>query len=76
MAYGGGEESQKRILGCILLGAMPPAGLDEALESLRQIIEYWLEEAQYTPLSPPTPVQRSNGHIVSAGPRPDLVIAD
>ena len=76
MAYGDGDESLRRILGCILLGAMPPEGLEEAIDSLKEILEFRLENERLAQLRTQPAVQYGLGTIVHSGPRPNLVLAE
>jgi hypothetical protein len=75
-AHGDGEESYRRIWGCIILGLMPPEGLEEAVDSLREILEFRLENARLAQAQDRTNVHYGLGPVVSVSQRPDLVLAD
>jgi hypothetical protein len=64
----------KRMMGFALMFAMPSDGLDEALSSLEEIIQFRLERLQTLAL--PAQVRRSVGKRMSSGPSPELVIAE
>lgn len=63
----------KRALGCLMILRMPEGGLNEALASLRDMLEFYVEVPQLTP-PPKRPVRQLTGRAGMAGKRPDLVI--
>ena len=65
--------SFKRALGCLLMLKMPKEGLDEALASLRDMRDFYLDASQLKP-SPRRPDQQLTGRVGMVGKRPDLVI--
>ena len=71
---GDDETTIKRALGCIMLTAMPPSGLDETLQSLREFLEFYT----YTPKKSLPSGQRkvSSGQVVVKGKRPGMVIGE
>lgn len=71
----GQREIIKRFLGHILISQMPPEGIDEALVSLREILEYHRGNAFYK-LSEPEIIRRGTGKVTEASERPDLVISE
>lgn len=70
-----GEEARKRFLGCMIFSLMPPQGIDEALTTLVEILEYHIENAQYS-LPEPEITHRGTGKITGISSRPDLVISE
>ncbi len=72
-AVGHGDDFLKRIMGCALMFRIPSNGIDEALTSLGEISEFWLEKANDRSL--PSAMQQNAGRVVSVHPLPELVIA-
>jgi hypothetical protein len=72
---GAGQDVLKRWFGCLMLAMMPGDALNEALESLEDLIEFHTSTARPI-FPPPTLGQRIEGHVVRAFHRPDLMIAD
>ena len=70
-----GNDAVKRVIGCAMIFAMPEEGINEALASLRDILEFSYE-ATHGMLPPPVAVRRSMGRIVGTTRRPDLVISE
>lgn len=70
-----GQDSLKRLLGCLLISYMPSEGIDEALMNLKEIWAYYIERAQYR-LPEPEVSHRGTGKIVGISERPDLVISE
>lgn len=62
-----------RYLGCIMIGFMPDEGLEEALFSLRDMLEFY----SHKPAPPPARLapKAINATIADKKKRPDLVIA-
>ena len=71
----GGEEAIKRLLGCVLVSIIPAEGIDEALTSLKEILEYHLENVRYK-LPEPEITHRGTGKISGISERPDLIISE
>jgi hypothetical protein len=63
----------KRYFGCIMIGFMPDEGLDEALLSLRDMLDFYRHKP--TPLPPMLSPKTISGTITNKKKRPDLVIA-
>ena len=74
-ATGDGKSALKRIIGCALIAHLPDEAMDEALESLRDIFDFWSRSRHYI-LSQPTVGSPIKGKIVSSMHRPDLVIPE
>jgi hypothetical protein len=74
-ARGDGDEYKKRALGCLLMGLMPPKGLDDAVETLREALVYWVEQEQVRPALTPV-TSESVGVDAGRGVRGTLEIAD
>jgi len=67
-----GTPGFKRLLGAyLLLSQVPESALDEALEGLADVIEFY---AQPVDSLPTTHVVNGTGHIVSTSVRPRLVM--
>lgn len=70
---GVGEDALKRWLGCVILSLMPEEGLEEALLSLKDILEF----RSYTkPHTKPRISHHTTGKVVSKSQRPDLVVSE
>ena len=69
---GDAEDVKKRWLGCALLFAMPKQGLEEALTSLMDILEFNFAN-RYLKIAPVTTIEGS-GKFVDISERPDIVI--
>ncbi len=66
-----GETALERFLGCVMIGVMPDQGLEEALYSLWDMLEFYSQEPLHrAPLKPET----INATVVDRKKRPDLVI--
>jgi hypothetical protein len=72
---GEGQDVLKRWLGCIMLAMIHEDALNEALESLKDIIEFHTYTARQI-LPPPTLGQSIEGKVVRALHRPDIIIAE
>lgn len=68
-----GETALERFIGCIMLGIMPNQGVEEALNSLWEMFNYYSEEPLYSERSQVKP-QTVSGTIVDKKKRPDLII--
>ena len=68
------ETGLERLIGCVMIGIMPDEGLEEALLSLHDMLEFYNRKPS------PRPVQLArtpiNGTIVGRRKRPDLVISE
>ena len=72
---GRGESDVKRWMGCMFMACMPDGGLDDALTSLKDVLEFALEDMQVAlPAAPEAP--RVSGKATSPSERPELVIAE
>lgn len=71
---GAGQSAVKRMVGCALLVAVPDDGLDEALEALKDIIEFRCGTLTWAARALPSPPRV--GHLVGRVRRPDLVVAE
>jgi hypothetical protein len=71
----GERRSVKRLLGYAMIFFMPEEGVDEALTSLRDILEFSYESPRGM-LPPPAVMRRHVGKIVRTSQRPDLVISE
>jgi hypothetical protein len=71
----GEENSVKRLLGCVMIAAMPEEGVEEALQSLKDILEFWQHPAQRMLPSPPT-IHYMTAKVLSISERPDLVLSE
>jgi predicted RNase H-like HicB family nuclease len=58
-----------------LVSIIPAEGIDEALTSLKEILEYHLENVRYK-LPEPEIAHRGTGKISEISERPDLVISE
>lgn len=72
----GGPKALERLMGCLLIGAIPSAGLEEALASLKDIFEFWYDQPPPRPRPLASVVHHGVGHVVSVGSRPDLVLVE
>ncbi len=70
---GGGGDALKRLIGCAILGIMPEEGIDEALTSLKDILDF---RTSYRMLPGAVESRQTTGRIVSTSQRPDLVIPE
>lgn len=68
-----GETAFVRFLGCLMIGLMPDEGLDEALSSLRDMLEFYGQKPAGIHHTPQIP-QTINARIIEQKKRPDLVI--
>jgi len=71
---GSGEACVKRIIGCAILSLMPERGLHEALDSLKDIFEFYLEKPSSLP--PPRASRSIAGVSGAAKKRPDLLVEE
>ncbi|MDP2673714.1 MAG: hypothetical protein Q8Q00_02270 [Dehalococcoidia bacterium] len=71
----GGDDVAKRAIGCWMLFIMPEEGVDEALTSLKEMVEYHYETSRGI-LSPPAKTLTQRGRIVGTAERPDLIISE
>ena len=72
---GCGETDAKRLLGTFIVWALPEEGLDEALHSLRDMLEFYKKQ----PIQPLMALPRHNvieGVLVDRKKRPGLIITD
>jgi len=71
---GGTESAFGRSLGCIMIGFMPDEGLEEALFSLRDMLEFY----RYKPAPRPKRLapKAINATIADKKKRPDLVLTE
>lgn len=67
-----GETALERFLGCVMMGIMPDEGLEEALYSLRDMVEFY--NRQPLPHHSPLTSAPIDATIVGRKKRPDLVI--
>ena len=69
-----GETALERFLGCIMIGIMPSQGMEEALSSLWEMLNFYGEESllyrEHISVKP----QTINGTIVEKKKRPDIII--
>lgn len=71
----GEENAVKRLAGCAMICFMTEEAVDEALISLRDILEFSYE-SPHGVLPPPMATRRHMGRIVATSHRPDLVISE
>ena len=72
---GDGQYALKRWLGCVILAMIPEDALNEALESLKDIMEFYAYTPHHT--LPSLGITRyTTGRIVSKSQRSDLVISE
>lgn len=69
-----GETALERFLGCIMLGIMPSQGLEEALSSLWEMLNFYGEESPFCRKHISVKLQTINGTIVEKKKRPDIII--
>lgn len=74
-SVGRGEDYLKRFLGFALLVNMPGDGLLEALTSLKEIWEFYLENLQYR-LPEPDVIRTGIATVATVSESPDLVISE
>lgn len=72
---GVGEEAVRRWFGCLVMAAMPDAGVDEALSYLRDAYVFHCESLDYA-LPEPHPRDETPGMVLSPEERPGLVISE
>jgi hypothetical protein len=70
---GSTESAFGRYLGCIMIGFMPDEGLEEAVFSLRDILEFYRHKP--TPQLAKLPTKAIDATITDKKKRPNLVIA-
>jgi hypothetical protein len=63
-----------RYLGCIMIGFMPDDGLEEALFSLRDMLEFYTHKPEPRPAS--LVPKAINATIADRKKRPDLVLTE
>lgn len=68
-----GESALERFLGCVMIGMMPDQGLEEALYSLRDMLEFYSQEPLHLPSARPK-TETLNAIVEDRKKRPDLVI--
>lgn len=68
-----GDTALERFLGCLMISIMPAQGLEEALYSLRDMLEFYKKEPSRLQLTrgKPEPI---NATVVERRKRPDLII--
>ena len=66
------EEAVKRVVGCVLMLALPSAGLDEAVQTLLEIREFH-GGSRLIATSSPAPLQRATGTAVGVRDRSPFV---
>lgn len=71
----GGEDALRRLVGCAILVAIPEEGMEEALTSLRDILDFHYERQYVLPPAGVT-TQRRAGSIARTAKRPDLAISE
>jgi len=71
----GGESTVKRLLGCAMIAVMPEEGIEEALQCLKDILEFWHHPAQRMLPSTPT-IHHTTAKVLSISERPDLIISE
>ena len=71
---GSTEAALGRYLGCIMIGFMPDEGLEEALFSLRDMIEFYSHKP--TPRPARLAPKAIDATIVNRKKRPDLVLTE
>ncbi|GEM_PF-5358468 len=64
---------EKRVLGCLILLLMPSVAVDEAVESLRDTAQFWVQR-QNSEL--PRPTQWRAAEVISRSERPNLIYSD
>ena len=64
----------KRIEGFSILARMPDQGIDDAIQSLREIADFYEEQSQLPKISRET--RTAKGRIVSKEMAPNLVLPD
>ena len=72
---GEGQNALKRWLGCVMLAMIPEDALNEALESLKDIVEFHTYTTHNMIPSSRT-TRHTTGTIVSTSQRPDMVISE
>jgi hypothetical protein len=68
-----GETALERFLGCVMIGMMPDQGLEEALYSLRDMLEFYRQKPVHLYGAQPKS-ETINATVVEWKKRPDLVI--
>jgi hypothetical protein len=68
-----GATAARRAVALALVAALPDAGVEEAVEMLEQLLDYYMDMAQ-APHAAPPPVLERQGVIASVEQSPDLVI--
>jgi hypothetical protein len=68
-----GETALERFLGCAMIGMMPAEGLEEALYSLRDMLEFYRQVPLHLYGAQPKS-ETINATVVERKKRPDLVI--
>jgi len=68
-----GDTALERFLGCLMISVMPAQGLEEALYSLRDMLEFYKKESSNLQLmhKKPEPI---NATLLERRKRPDLII--
>lgn len=75
-AGAGGREALKRLFGCILLFAMPDPAIEEAIDSLRDISDFYLQSPQLELTYLPASSERHIARLRSVVTRPDMAIEE
>jgi len=69
-----GYKAVVRAVGCFLIASMPDDGLEEAIENLSDVYQYWREQSTL-----PSPESRTKvlaGVVESKSERPSILISD
>jgi hypothetical protein len=69
------DVDKQRFVGCQIIGAMPSEGLQEALESLIDLWEFYYKQTMLQVQPPPRLPRKMQATIVGHKKRPDLVIS-
>lgn len=69
---GEGREGFLRIMGCALVARMPSEGLIEAINSLKEMWEYWSSQPASQQIQAPS--IHKTGRVVQSGVRPELLL--
>jgi hypothetical protein len=65
----------KKTIGCLMILMMPKEGLDEALPSLKDMLEFYISVPKLSPL-PARPTRHLTGELLSPMRRPGLAIEE
>ena len=70
----GGDESAKRLLGCVFIAAMPAMGLDEVIVNLKDAYGFYSEPLEAALL--PVGLERGAATLLPPAERPELFISE